>query len=123
MQWTAQQSIDKFEFLARDIFKRRSTGSSVFAWIQDLLLSYIEDGQYNQEAITGAFSAVGAPVQMFNPLNSHTRVAVTSTTAKGTRACLFTNYNGNNQSEEVGPVGYDVIRAHRAEFDITVGEA
>lgn len=123
MQWTAAQSVDKFQALSRDIFRRRNTNSSIFGRIQELLLSYAKDAQYNQDAITGAFSKAGTVLKMFNPIRSHTRVAVTSTTAKGTRACLFTNYNGPSQQEDTKPISYDIMRAHKAELDVTVSEA
>jgi hypothetical protein len=123
MQWTAAESAQKFQILSLELFKRRSTKSSIFAQVQDLLLSYVEDGQYNQTAINDAFSTSGNSIPMFNPLRNHIRVAVTSTTAKGTRACLFTNYNGRNRQDESVPVGYDVIRAQRFDLDVTIGDA
>lgn len=123
MHWTAEESVHKFQILAEKIFKRRSTRSSFLARAHDLFQSYVEDGQYNQSAINEAFSISGDPIKMFNPLRNHTRVAVTSTTAKGTRACLFTNYNGRSRPADSLPVGYDIVRAQEADLDATIGDA
>ena len=71
----------------------------------------------------GVFEVSGAPVKMFNPLRTQTRVAVTSTTAKGTRACLFTNFNGKQNASNVEPNGYDIVRAAKPEYDVTISDA
>lgn len=72
---------------------------------------------------------------MFNLLRNDTKVAVTTTTVKDSLPWLFTNYNGGKRSNNIGLsykyaikplltwIGYDVIRAYRAESDITVSDA
>jgi hypothetical protein len=123
MQWSADECLSKFLLLAKDIFKPRNTSTSLFSRVQDLLLSYVEDGQYSQKAINEAFTTAGHSIPMFNPLQSHTRVAVTATTAKETNTCLFTNYNGHTRTRNIDNLDYNTIRASRAEFDATISDA
>jgi hypothetical protein len=123
MQWSVDQCLSKFLFLAKDIFKPRSSSTTLFSRVQDILLSYVEDGQYSQNAINEAFTNSGNAVPMFNPLQSHIHIAVTATTARETKACLFTNYNGRTRTEEIENSCYNKIRASRAEFDATISDA
>lgn len=60
------------------------------------------------------------PTQMFNPLKSETKVAVTTTTAKDVLTCLFANYNGIQRPSSIG---YQIVRAQRPQDDVMVHEA
>ncbi|KAH7551130.1 hypothetical protein BM1_10004 [Bipolaris maydis] len=118
LQWSASESLEKFEDVASKTFGRRK---AVVTRALQLFMGYIQDGQYSSAAIQDAFrKALNSPLQMFNPLRNDTKVAVTTTTVKDSLPWLFTNYNGGKRSNNIG---YDVIRAYRAESDITVSDA
>ncbi|KAK0302569.1 hypothetical protein LTR82_017827 [Friedmanniomyces endolithicus] len=81
----------------------------------------MRDHQYSSQAIEDAFRDVtGNSSGLFNPLNSDTKVAVTSVTAREVQPCLFTNYNGGPRREDLG---YNLIRAAKSADDVTIGEA
>ena len=122
LQWSAKQCRGHFRTLTQDTFKKRFTGSSIFARMQDFLVSYLEDGQYSQKAIEAGFGDVGTQ-KLFSQSCSNTKVVVTSTMAKGSRACIFTNYNGRNRHKPGAPSGYDLIRAGHERSDVTVSDA
>lgn len=64
--------------------------------------------------------ANNAPTQMFNPLRSETKVAVTTTTAREVLPCLFANYNGPCRPQGIG---YQIVRAKSPKDDVLVHEA
>ncbi|KAK3708056.1 hypothetical protein LTR37_011749 [Vermiconidia calcicola] len=120
MQWNVDECLTKFETLAEKTFRRRN-GYTVFGRIQELAMSYFRDGQYSSLAIEESFQSVfGDDMKMFNPLCNNTKVAVTTTTAKDARPCLFSNYNGGIRPPSIG---YDIIRASRPEDDVCLREA
>lgn len=132
MRWTMEQSILKFEQLAEGTFGQKT--SLGFTRLQQLALSYLRDCRYSSRAIEDAF---GSNAKMFNPLASHVKVAVTTTTAKNPRPGLLTNYNGGVRPATIGlcsvavrcvsstdaVAGYDVIRASDPESDIKIRDA
>ena len=137
MEWDPEECLRRFECLAESIFKKRHNGSLIFDRIQELLMSYFADCKYKSADIEHALqTAFGSDLKMFNPLNSDTKVAVTSTTARDSLPCLFSNYNGGRRPVECGmifpekfrdplseTVGYTVVRAQAPQHDITVSEA
>ena len=103
MLWSAKYCLRKFEDLAKSAFHRPRHGPLLLSRLQQFVLSYFEDCQYSSAALEAAFrTAFGARLQMFNPLSSDTKVAVTSTTAGETLPCLFTNYNGGHRPKDAG---------------------
>ena len=103
MRWSVADCMDKFEKLAEKTFYPSSKRASVFSRLQHLAISYLRDWQYSAIAIEQAFQTTfGTDVQMFNPLCNDTKVAVTSTTTNGAKACIFSNYNGVNRPENIG---------------------
>lgn len=91
--------------------------------LANLFMSYLEDGQYSLAAIDDVFATAGPPKRMFNPLSSHIKVAVTTTTAKDTKTYLITNYNGRSRSQTDSPLGYDLIRTRDPSKDTTLAQA
>ena len=103
MQWSPEECLSKFEELAKKTFIHRKEGPALFSRLQEFLLYYVNDCQGNSSAIEGAFkSTLKAPLKMFNPLKSDTKVAVTSATAKDNLPCLFSNYNGLSRPKKSG---------------------
>lgn len=103
MKWDVKYCLQRFEQLADNIFQRRSNGPSMFVRIQELIMSYIADCKYESSGIENALrDAFGSNLRMFNPLCNDTKVAVTSTTAKDSLPCLFSNYNGCQRSAQSG---------------------
>lgn len=102
MRWSITECIKRFEALAEQTFRRRKA-HSIFLRLQELAISYLRDGKYSSQAIEESFRSVfGDEIKMFNPLCTDTRVAVTTTTAKDTKPCLFANYNGGLRSDKSG---------------------
>jgi hypothetical protein len=111
MHWSVDRCFDMFEGLAKRTFKQQRRGSMLLARVQQLAMSYLRDCQYSSLAIEDAFrSSFGNELKMFNPLSNDTKVAVTTTTAKETAPCLFTNYNGSSRSSEIGKSTISIIR-------------
>ena len=103
MQWTAQECLNFFERFATSVFRRRGYGQTVFARLQELLVSYITDCKYDSAGIEAALKmSFGEDVKLFNPLKQDTKVAVTSTTARESMPCLFANYNGGIRPKNAG---------------------
>ncbi|KAF2835324.1 FabD/lysophospholipase-like protein, partial [Patellaria atrata CBS 101060] len=122
MRWPIQECVKNFEHLALQTFKHGNKSFLSLAGIQHLLLSYINDYRYDSSAIEQIFrSTENTPVKMFNPLRCQTKVAVTTTTARGTMPCLIANYNGLPRSPTKG--SYQVIRALDSEHDMTISDA
>lgn len=72
--------------------------------------SYFYDCQYSAQAIEEAFqNALGRQLKMFNPINNDTKVAVTTTTAKDAKSCIFANYNGGKRSGNRGIENSDTL--------------
>ena len=121
MRWSAADCIEKFELLADTIFRKRACGILLFSRIQHFLLSYLADCKYDSAGIENAlYKVFGRTTGLFNPLSTDTKVAVTSTTARESSPCLFTNYNGGRRSEAAG---YSIVRASNSEYDISVSDA
>jgi hypothetical protein len=102
LQWNMSESIDRFEEVAGQTFEKRKT---LLARALQLVVAYIEDGQYSLTAIQNAFGTTfNSPpaVQMFNPLETDTKVAVTTTTVASAKPRLFTNYNGGQRPHGIG---------------------
>ena len=121
MQWSVDHCLEMFEHLAERTFKPRRKGPALFSRVQQFAMSYLHDCQYSSQAIEDTFQSVfGKELRMFNPLSNDTKVAVTTTTAKETAPCLFTNYNG---CARLIRVGYNLIRADKFEDDVTLSDA
>jgi hypothetical protein len=118
LQWNASESIKRFEDVASKTFGKRK---ALLARALQLVMAYVEDGQYSLGAVQDAFrKTFNSPLQMFNPLRNDTKVAVTTTAVNNSLPWLFTNYNGGKRSENIG---YDVVRAEKAHNDISVSDA
>ncbi|KAK3672622.1 hypothetical protein LTR78_007434 [Recurvomyces mirabilis] len=121
MGWDTSLCIQRFENIATKTFDRHASSGFSFARLQNLALSYLRDGQYSSSPIEAAFrSELGKDIRMFNPLSSDLKVAVTTTTAKESKTCLFSNYNGNLRSCDSG---YDVVRTRESVHDVSVAQA
>lgn len=120
MQWTPEQCLEKFEKLAAQTFGSPPSTTNSLTRIRQTVLSYMKDGKYESGTIEAAFQTLTKrPTQMFNPLKSETKVAVTTTTAKDVFTCLFANYNGRRPSG----TGYQIVRAHKPQDDVSIHEA
>lgn len=93
----------------------------MFERIHELLLAYLADCRYDSARIEEALQATfGERTRMFNPLRCDTRVAVTTTTARDSLPCLFTNYNGGQRPRAAG---YSLIRATDPDHDVLIKDA
>ncbi|RII24876.1 hypothetical protein CUC08_Gglean005691 [Alternaria sp. MG1] len=118
LQWDATESIQRYEQVAAKTFGRRK---ALISRALQLIVAYVEDGQYSLDAVQEAFrKTFNSNLQMFNPLRNDTKVAVTTTAVDDSLPWLFTNYNGGKRPKSVG---YDVVRAEKAKNDITVSDA
>ncbi|KAH9873410.1 hypothetical protein IAQ61_004033, partial [Plenodomus lingam] len=118
MQWSVAESLKRFEDVSRITFSKKT---ALIARAIQLIVAYIEDGQYSLEAIQDAFcKTFDSSLQIFNPLKNDTKVAVTTTAVNNSLPWLFTNYNGGQRSDGLG---YDVVRAEQALNDISVSDA
>ena len=121
MGWTAGDCISKFQDLAGSIFQRRNPISTLLTSLQDFLISYIADCKYDSAGIEKAlYCTFGHSRQLFNPLQSDAKVAVTATTARESTPCLFTNYNAGRPDRQSG---YHLVRASNPEYDATISDA
>lgn len=103
MRWTPADCLDNFEKLAFDTFQHQDSRVTSFSGLQRLLSSWINDRRYESTAIERLFQTEDElRLQMFNPLNNETKVAVTTTTAKDSMPCLVTNYNGQQRGKNNG---------------------
>lgn len=103
LQWSTIESLERFEKVADKTFGKRKEGATLLTQALQLLMAYIEDGQYSLSAIEESFRRTfNSPIQMFNPLRNDTKVAVTTTTANDSEPVLFTNYNGGKRPESLG---------------------
>jgi hypothetical protein len=100
LNWNTSESIKEFEEVAGKTFDKRRT---MLARALQLVVAYIEDGQYSLAAVQNAFNRkFSSPVQMFNPLDTDIKVAVTTTTVNNAKPRLFTNYNGAQRPQGIG---------------------
>lgn len=102
MCWSTSESLEKFEELAYKTFQ--SSQSSV-GRMRQLVTSYLRDGKYSSLTIEEAFKSTfrdNKEINLFNPLNNDTKIAITTTTAKEIAACIFSNYNGERRPKELG---------------------
>ena len=102
MGWSAEESLAKFEQLARKTFQ----GShSSLGRMQNYVVSYLRDGRYSSLAIEESFQSAFEGednASLFNPLTNDTKIAITTTTAKESVPCIFSNYNGSTRPKELG---------------------
>ena len=102
MCWDARESLERFEGLARKTFQ----GSyGTFGRMQQLVISYLRDCRYSSLAIEESFQSAfedKKEVSLFNPLANDTKIAITTTTAKESAACIFSKYNGGSRPKELG---------------------
>lgn len=95
MKWSTTECLTRFEDLATKTFLAEKETMSFARRVQKLLGAYVRDYKYDSQSIENAFrSPDGQSPKMFNPLQSDTKVAVTSTTARDSAPCIFSNYNG-----------------------------
>ena len=132
LQWGADESLQRFEDTADKTFGKRK---ALVTRALQLLVAYIEDGQYSLVPVQEAFKKTfNTSLQMFNPLRNDTKVAVTTTDVDDSLPWLFTNYNGGKRSNlgqyvtlaskpKLTLSGYDVVRAESSQNDVTVSDA
>jgi hypothetical protein len=102
MCWSAEESLDKFEQLARKTFQG---SSSSLGRMQHFIMSYLRDCRYSSLAIEESFQSAFEDednTSLFNPLTNDTKIAITTTTAKESAPCIFSNYNGGTRPKELG---------------------
>ena len=100
LQWSVTESIQRFEQVARETFGERKP---VLSRTLQLIKGYMEDGQYNLDAVQDAFrKTFNSSFQMFNPLRNDTKVSVTITAVADSLPWLFTNYNGGKRPPDLG---------------------
>ncbi|KAF2849419.1 FabD/lysophospholipase-like protein [Plenodomus tracheiphilus IPT5] len=117
LQWDSAESLRRFEDTASRTFGKRK---ALITRALQLLIAYVEDGQYSLAAVQDAFKKTfNTSVQMFNPLRNDTKVAVTTTDVDNSLPWLFTNYNGGKRNN----LGYDVVRAEKSRNDVTLSDA
>ncbi|KAI7475653.1 hypothetical protein KC351_g9958 [Hortaea werneckii] len=115
MKWSPHVCIEKFESLANKMFRSRKDGSSFLCRVQRLALSYLRDCQYSSSPIVDAFaSSMDNDELMFNPLSSDTKVAVTTTSVRGSRPYLISNYNGERR---------EGTKASSSDQDVSISQA
>ena len=103
MEWSIDEYIERFETLAAKTFRRPADGKSIFSKARHMISSFLQDHQYSSAVIAESFqSSFGEDFQLFNPLPNDTKVAITTTTAKETAACIFSNYNGGARPKSLG---------------------
>jgi hypothetical protein len=97
LQWSTKESLQRFEETASKTFGKRK---ALLSRAVQLLIAYIEDGQYSLAAVQDAFKRTfTTSPQMFNPLQNDTKVAVTTTDVGDSLPWLFTNYNGGQRGD------------------------
>lgn len=102
MCWSTSESLEKFEDLA---YKTFQSSQSRLGRIRQLITSYLRDGKYSSVTIEESFKSTfkdDEEINLFNPLNNDTKIAITTTTAKESAACIFSNYNGGHRPKELG---------------------
>jgi hypothetical protein len=96
MQWSAAECLRRFEELATTTFKL-DEGKDTLTWSQKLQRLFrvcLQDHCYNLSPIEKAFQTQsGSTTEMFNPLQSDTKVAVTTTSVRENVAGVISNYN------------------------------
>lgn len=103
MQWSAAESMRRFEDLAGRILKKEGKSTLMFSRVQELATSYWQDWKYSSAATKETYhTTLGKQTKMFNPLSNDTKVAVTTKSACEAIPCLFTNYNGWTRPEGTG---------------------
>jgi hypothetical protein len=123
MKWTPELCLEKFHEFTKTTFGTRQNLPEFLEHAQALLLICLDKCKYDSLGIKAAFhSALGPPPKMFNPLGTDTKVAVISAPTRGNRTAVLCNYNGGKR-QDGSETGYQLIRATRAEHDVTVDEA
>lgn len=108
MYWDVRDFKRRSDSIAARTFRRALTGSRFLDRISKVISSLAKDCQYDTAAIKSAFqTTTGSEVKMFNPLCTDTKVAVTTTTARESFACLFSNYNGSFMPEDSSKTLFD----------------
>ncbi|KAI9715117.1 MAG: hypothetical protein M1828_001052 [Chrysothrix sp. TS-e1954] len=119
--WSPTECLERFEQLAKKLFRRRLSGSTILDRLQEFVMSYLADCRYDSGGIEDAINETfGDDILMFNPLSNDTKVAITATTARDSSPCLFTNYNGRRRPRGTS---YSVVRAEDAAHEISISDA
>ena len=96
MRWSPSECLRRFEELATITFKADEQ-SETLTWSQKLQRLFrvcLQDHRYNLTPIEKAFhTKSGSTTKMFNPLQSDTKVAVTTTSVRENVAGVISNYN------------------------------
>jgi len=104
MQWSITECLKRFTALAKKTFGTKQ-GFYMLTRLHNLTISYLKDYRYSSTAIEESFrSTFGDDINMFNPLNNDTKIAVTTTTARESQPCIFTNYNGKRRDQNIGNI-------------------
>lgn len=104
LQWGTSEAIQRFEEVSGQTFGK---SKALLARILQLVVAYVEDGQYSLSAVQEAFrKTFNSPLQMFNPLRNDTKVAVTTTAVDDSLPWLFTNYNGGKRPSNIGKLSH-----------------
>ena len=138
MQWTPDDCLERFEDLASKTFmiEQKEEKLSLTQRLQRFIGTYVRDHQYDSSIIEKAFfsTLTGSP-KMFNPLRIDTKVAVTTTTARGNVPCVFSNYNGGPRPSDgskstlcwdglsAKKIVYHHVRADAHDHDISIADA
>ncbi|KAF2741923.1 FabD/lysophospholipase-like protein [Sporormia fimetaria CBS 119925] len=103
MGWSTEECLKRFEELAFKTFdvKQDEGAHSLTQKLQRMVGAYMRDHRYDSTTIENAFQGnQDVSPKMFNPLHNDTKVAVTTTTAKGNISCIFSNYNGGSRVDQ-----------------------
>lgn len=96
MQWSPSECLRRFEEMATTTF-RLDDASESLTWSQKLQRLFrvcLQDHRYNLTPIEKVFQTKsGSTTKMFNPLQSDTKVAVTTTSVRENVAGVISNYN------------------------------
>ncbi|KAF2727575.1 FabD/lysophospholipase-like protein [Polyplosphaeria fusca] len=123
MKWTPLECLTRFEDLSQKTFllENQTSNLSLTQRLRSFVGAYVRDHRYDSAVIESAFrSTVGQSPRMFNPLQNDTKVAVTSTTARGNVPCLFSNYNGAVRTDQST---YCHVRADKQDHEISICDA
>ncbi|KAI9893033.1 MAG: hypothetical protein M1814_000917 [Vezdaea aestivalis] len=121
--WTIEDSQSKFISFATEVFKPHHIFNvPILSRLVQLMVSFFKDSVYRTASIETVFQTTfGSGVPMFNPLNSDTKVAVTTTTVQDIKPCILTNYNGSFEGKQ--KYGYTLLRAKSASQDASLLDA
>jgi hypothetical protein len=107
MHWTAEECLEKFHNLTKEVFGGRKNLPALVDHAQTLLLLCLDRSKYDSLGIKAAFrTALGPPPNMFNPLATDTKVAVIAAPVTGSATAVLCNYNSGKRPEakELGKI-------------------